>query len=113
MREPVVVVREHAHAREAEAAAGRLGVSVGLRRFDELDRLLRGVGVVVSTLPAGAASTLAPTVARSGAAVLDAACSAWPTRLAKAAGFVGGIVVHGLSPLLHRAERQIELLTGP
>ncbi|MEH0527988.1 shikimate dehydrogenase [Streptomyces stelliscabiei] len=112
VREPVVVVRERGHAREAEAAAGRLGVSVDLHRFEELGRLLRGVGVVVSTLPAGAADALAPTVARSGAAVLDAACSAWPTRLAKAAGFVGGTVVHGLSPLLHRAERQIELLTG-
>ncbi|MFE7764916.1 shikimate dehydrogenase family protein [Streptomyces sp. NPDC057438] len=112
VREPVVVVREPGGAREAEAAAGRLGVSVDLHRFDELDRLLPGVGVVVSTLPAGAADALAPRVARSGAAVLDAACSAWPTRLTKAAGFVGGIVIEGVSPLLYRAERQIELLTG-
>ncbi|MDX2934621.1 shikimate dehydrogenase [Streptomyces ipomoeae] len=112
VREPIVVVRERSRAMEVEAAAGRLGVSVDVRRFDELDRLLRGVAVVVSTLPAGAADTLASTVARSGAAVLDAVCSAFPTRLAKAAGFVGSTVVDGLSMLLHQTVRQTELLTG-
>ncbi|MEU6062568.1 shikimate dehydrogenase [Streptomyces sp. NPDC047097] len=112
VREPVVVVRERDHALEVEAAAGRLGVSVELRHVDELGRLLRGVPVVVSTLPAGAADALAPTVARSGAAVLDAVCSAWPTRLAKAAGFAGSTVVDGLTMRLHRTVRQIELLTG-
>ncbi|MGW4034627.1 shikimate dehydrogenase family protein [Streptomyces sp. NPDC004838] len=112
VREPVVVVRERRRAAEVEAAAGRLGMAVELRPFDELGRLLDGVAVVVSTLPAGVADTLAPTVARSGAAVLDAAYAAWPTRLAKAAGFAGGTVVDGLSILLHRTARQIELLTG-
>ncbi|MCD0484541.1 shikimate dehydrogenase [Streptacidiphilus sp. ASG 303] len=112
VREPVVVVRERSRAGEVEAAAGRLGVSVDLHHFDALDRLLRGVSVVVSTLPANAADPLAPAVAHSGAAVLDAVCSAWPTRLAKAAGFAGSTVVDGLSVLLHRTVRQVELLTG-
>jgi shikimate dehydrogenase len=67
---------------------------------------------VISTLPAHAADPLALAVARSGAVVLDAVCSAWPTRLAKAASFAGGTVVDGLSMLLHRTVRQIELLTG-
>ncbi|MFE4667302.1 shikimate dehydrogenase family protein [Streptomyces sp. NPDC056716] len=112
VREPVVVVRERRQATEVEAAAGRLGVAVDLRHFDALDRSLQGVAVVVSTLPAHAADPLAPTVAHCGAAVLDTACSAWPTRLTKAAGFAGRTVVDGLSLRVHRAVRQIELLTG-
>ncbi|MFF0200063.1 shikimate dehydrogenase [Streptomyces sp. NPDC005017] len=112
VREPVVVVQERTGATEVEAAAGRLGVSVDLHHVNELQRLLRGVAVVVSTLPEEAADTLAPAVAHSGAAVLDAVYSAWPTRLAKAAGFNGSTVVDGLSLLLHRTVRQIELLTG-
>ena len=112
VREPAVVVREPGRAAEVEAAAGRLGVSVDLHGFDALDRLLREVAVVVSTLPADAADALAPTVARSGATVLDTAYAARPTRLVKAAGFAGCAVVDGLSVLTHRTMRQIELMTG-
>jgi shikimate dehydrogenase len=112
VREPAVVLRDPADATEIEAAAGRLGVHADLRRFDELARVLPGAAVVISTLPAHAADPLALAVARSGAVVLDAVCSAWPTRLAKAAAFAGGTVVDGLSMLLHRTVRQIELLTG-
>ncbi|BFV58296.1 shikimate dehydrogenase [Kitasatospora sp. CMC57] len=110
--EPTVVVREPSRAAEATAAAGRLGMAVDVHTFGELDSLLPGTGLVVSTLPAGAADTFAAAVMHSRAAVFDVVGSAWPTRLVKAAGFVGVTVIDGLSFMAHQAARQLELMTG-
>lgn len=110
--EPAVVVRERSRAAEASAAAGRLGMAVDVHTFAELDELLPGTGLVISTLPAGAADTFAAAVMHSRAAVFDVVTSAWPTRLVKAAGFAGATVADGLSFTVHQAARQIELLTG-
>ncbi|MDH6123561.1 shikimate dehydrogenase [Kitasatospora sp. GP82] len=112
IREPGVVVREHRRATEAQAAAGRLGMAVDVHTFDRLDELLHSAGLVISTLPAGAADQYAAAIMHSRAAVLDVVPSAWPTRLAKAAGFAGSTVVDGLSMLVHQAARQVALITG-
>ncbi|MFB7668120.1 shikimate dehydrogenase [Kitasatospora sp. NPDC056138] len=112
IREPSLVVREHRRAAEAAAAAGRLGMAVDVHTFDRLDELLHSAGLVISTLPAGAADPYAAAIVHSRAAVLDVVPSAWPTRLAKAAGFAGSTVVDGLSMLVHQAARQVELITG-
>ncbi|MGK4581931.1 shikimate dehydrogenase [Kitasatospora sp. HPMI-4] len=112
IREPGLVVREHRYAAEASAAAGRLGVAVDIHTFDRLEELLHPAGLVISTLPAGAADPYAAAITHSGAAVLDVVPAAWPTRLAKAAGFTGSTVVDGLSLLVHQAARQVELITG-
>jgi shikimate dehydrogenase len=112
LRETTLVVRDRGRAWEAATAAGRLGVAVDVRTFGELDALLRGARLVVSTLPAGAADPYAAAVMYSGAAVFDVAYGAWPTRLVKAAGFAGSTVVDGFSLLLHQAVRQVELMTG-
>ncbi|KQV15430.1 MULTISPECIES: shikimate dehydrogenase [unclassified Kitasatospora] len=110
--EPAVVVRERSRAAEATAAAGRLGIAVDVHTFGQLDELLPGAGLVISTLPAGAADTFAAAVMHSRAAVFDVVSSAWPTRLVKAAGFAGSTVVDGLSFAVHQAARQLELMTG-
>ncbi|MDH6576296.1 shikimate dehydrogenase [Kitasatospora sp. MAP5-34] len=110
--EPTVVVREHGRAAEAHAAAGRLGMAIDVHTFDRLDRLLHGTGLVVSTLPAGAADTYAAAIVHSRAAIFDVVCSAWPTRLTKAAGFAGSTVVDGLSLLAHQVADQVRLITG-
>ncbi len=110
--EPTVVVREHGRAAEAHAAAGRLGVAIDVHTFGKLDGLVQNAGLVVSTLPAGAADTYAAAIVHSRAAVFDVVCSAWPTRLTKAAGFAGSTVVDGLSLLAHQAARQVQLMTG-
>ncbi|MFD0571264.1 hypothetical protein ACFQ0T_21270 [Kitasatospora gansuensis] len=80
--------------------------------FGELHQLLPGAGLVISTLPAGAADPFATAVMHTRAAVFDVVGSAWPTRLAKAAGFAGATVVDGLSFVVHQAARQLELMTG-
>ncbi|GAA0660807.1 shikimate dehydrogenase [Kitasatospora atroaurantiaca] len=112
VREPALVVRERSRAAEAGAAAGRLGIAVEVHTFRELEKLLPGTGLVVSTLPAGAADAYAAAVMHARAAVFDVVHAAWPTRLVKAAGFAGSPVVDGLSMLLHQAVRQVELMTG-
>ncbi|GAA2142814.1 shikimate dehydrogenase [Kitasatospora kazusensis] len=112
VKEPVVVVRERSRAAEAHAAAGRLGMAIDVHTFDRLDGLLHGTGLVVSTLPAGAADAYAAAIVHSRAAIFDVVCSAWPTRLTKAAGFAGSTVVDGLSLLTHQVAGQIQLITG-
>ncbi|WP_441251438.1 shikimate dehydrogenase [Kitasatospora sp. McL0602] len=112
VKEPSVVVREPGRAAEAHAAAGRLGMAVDVYPFDQLDGLLHGAGLVISTLPAGAADSYAAAIVHSRAAIFDVVCSAWPTRLAKAAGFAGSTVVDGLSLLTYQAARQVQLMTG-
>ncbi|GAA2245767.1 shikimate dehydrogenase [Kitasatospora cystarginea] len=112
VRDPGLVVRERRRAAEAASAAVRLGMAVDIHTFDHLEELLHGTELVISTLPPGAANQYAAVIMHSRAAVLDVVPSAWPTRLAKAAGFAGNPVADGLSTLVHQAARQVELITG-
>lgn len=107
-----VLVRDPARAAGLLAAAGRLGMTVDLRRYEGW----AGDGdLLVSTVPAGAADLHAERV-RSGrltpAAVLDVVYAPWPTPLALAAARAGTVVVSGFDLLLHQAARQVELMTG-
>ena len=65
-------------------------------------------GVVISTLPAGAADGLRV----RGGTVLDVIYAPWPTRFAAAAAAAGCRTVGGLEMLLHQAVAQVELMTG-
>jgi shikimate dehydrogenase len=90
---------------ETLAAAERLGVEVAVTRDPAV---LGTAGVVVSTLPAGAADPLAERV--TGVPVLlDVVYAPWPTALAAGCR---GTVVGGAAMLLHQAARQVELMTG-
>jgi shikimate dehydrogenase len=124
-------------ARAALAAAAHLGavaVTVVTRRPEAREELapaaealgLKLIGVewadapaafdadaVISTVPKGAADSLATTVRwRPGTVLFDAIYDPWPTPLAAAAAGQGIAVVSGLDLLLAQALGQFEQFTG-
>ena len=66
--------------------------------------------LVVSTVPEGAADSLAERLA-AVPTLFDVIYHPWPTPLA-ASGVPGRVTVTGLDMLLHQAFRQFELITG-
>ncbi|MGH3169623.1 MAG: shikimate dehydrogenase, partial [Trebonia sp.] len=109
-----VVARDAGRAAGLLAAAEQLGLRVRLRGFGDLtaDPL---PGLLISTLPAGAADIYAERTEhthQSPPAVFDVVYSPWPTRLASAAQACGAAVVGGFAMLLHQACAQVELMTG-
>ena len=105
-----VVVRDPSRAGALLAAARRLGARVELT-----DSPPPAPGLLISTLPAGAADGYSERIRGSRlapAAVLDVVYAPWPTPLAAAASQAGAIVVAGFDMLLHQAAGQVELMTG-
>ena len=109
-----VAVRDPARAADLLAAADRLGMGVRLTAFGE--HAGRGRGLLISTVPAGAADEYAERIQRGGCAaplaVLDVVYHPWPTRLAAAAQQAGIVAVSGFDLLVHQAAPQVELMTG-
>jgi shikimate dehydrogenase len=111
----IVAVRDAARAADLLAAADRLGMRVRLTAFGDEEHADRGPGLLISTVPAGAADGYAGRMLRAGAApmaVLDAVYHPWPTRLAAAAATAGAVTVSGFELLLHQAGPQVQLMTG-
>jgi shikimate dehydrogenase len=101
-----VLVRDVARTADVVQTAARAGIEVDVGSLGD------AVGdLVISTLPAGAADSVA---ARSwrGQALLDVVYAPWPTPLARAVANAGGVVVSGALMLLHQAAAQVELMTG-
>jgi shikimate dehydrogenase len=72
-------------------------------------------GLLLSTVPAGAADGYAEFIrvtGRAPAAVLDVVYAPWPTPLAQAAAAAGAVIASGFAMLLHQAAAQVELMTG-
>ena len=117
LRNATVAVRAASRAGDLLAAADRLGISVALTGVDRVGSTgdaggLSG-GLVVSTVPSGAADQLAGRLSGLGAAaVLDVVYDPWPTRLAVVAREAGAAVIGGFELLLHQAARQVRLMTG-
>jgi shikimate dehydrogenase len=110
--EVTVAVRDPARAAEPRAVAARVGVRIDTVPFGSLPE---GLGLLLSTVPAGAADAYAPLLGRAAqtpAAVLDVVYQPWPTPLASAARDVGAVTIGGFEFLLHQAARQVELMTG-
>jgi shikimate dehydrogenase len=110
-----VAVRDAARAADLLAAADRLGMAVRLTAFGEEEPSGRGPGLLISTVPAGAADGYAGRMLRAGGApmaVLDAVYHPWPTRLAAAAATAGAVTVSGFELLLQQAGPQVQLMTG-
>ena len=105
-----VVVRDPARAADLLAAADRLGVAVTLVRWPGADVVARA-GLVISTVPAGAADSLAGTV-RAGQLIFDVLYDPWPTALASAAQAAGARVIGGLEMLVRQAVLQVEIWSG-
>jgi shikimate dehydrogenase len=109
--EPLVVVRDPDRAAGLLAAAARIGAWPRVHRWAEWDGVVEGL--VVSTVPAGAADPLAATVAwLPGSALFDVVYAPWPTPLAQAAAAAGAAVVGGLELLVEQAALQVEAMTG-
>jgi shikimate dehydrogenase len=105
-------VRSADRAADLRAAAARLGITLKLTAFTPAAQ--RGMRLVISTVPAGAADIFAEillTLASPPEAVLDVVYHPWPTALAVAARQVGVAAVSGFDLLLHQAARQVELMT--
>jgi shikimate dehydrogenase len=108
-----VAVRDPARAADLLAAARRLGVAVTLTAFDQ--PAIAAPGLLISTVPAGAANLYAERIARGELKprhVLDVVYRPWPTALAAAARPAGAGVVGGFPMLLHQAAGQVALMTG-
>jgi shikimate dehydrogenase len=108
-----VVVRDPSRAADLLAAADRLNVRVRLLSLAALTDA--GPGLLISTVPAGAADGYAERIRATGrapAAVLDVVYAPWPTPLAEAAAAAGAVVASGFAMLLHQAAAQVELMTG-
>jgi shikimate dehydrogenase len=111
--EATVAVREPARAGDLLAAARRLGVTVTLTPFDQ--PAVAAPGLLISTVPAGAASLYAQRITRGELKprrLFDVVYHPWPTALAAAAGPAGAGVVGGFPMLLHQAAGQVVLMTG-
>ncbi len=108
-----VAARDPDRARDLLAAAARLGVTVTLTGFG--DPAVTAPGVVISTVPAGAADIYAGRIARGHLVprhLLDVVYHPWPTALAEAARKADIPVAGGLALLLHQAAGQVTLMTG-
>ena len=112
LTEVTVAARDHARAGDLLAAGGRLGMIIHLTGYD---RLAGHPELVISTVPAGAADSVAERIAQGALRprfLLDVVYHPWPTRLALAASAAGAAVAGGFDLLLHQAAGQVELMTG-
>ena len=111
-----VRVREPARAAELLPVADRVGVV--LRVVGLSSRWSESAGVLVSTVPAGAALATLPgsgwlrTRAQQPAVVLDAVYDPWPSVLLARAAAMGARTVSGVDLLAHQARSQVRLMCG-
>ena len=111
-----VRVREPARAAELLPVAGRVGVV--LRVVELSSRWSEPAGVLVSTVPAGAALATLPgsgwlrTRAPQPAVVLDAVYDPWPSVLLERAAAMGARTVSGVDLLAYQARSQLRLMCG-
>jgi shikimate 5-dehydrogenase len=111
--ETLVAVRDPGRTAGLLAAAGRMGVRVTLTTL--ASPLSQQPGVLISTLPGGAADPYAQRIAAGELHphyVFDVVYNPWPTPLATAARAAGAVVVNGFALLLHQAAEQVSLMTG-
>ncbi|SHE26087.1 shikimate dehydrogenase [Actinomyces glycerinitolerans] len=125
-----VAARRHAGPGRALTAAHRMGLEVAALTWRpgdaasdaEVAAAAADADLLVSTLPAGAADTLAAPLTAAiaggasrpgpGAVLLDVVYAPWPTPLAAAWQSAGGSVAPGWLMLLHQAVPQVTLMTG-
>lgn len=124
----VVAARRHAGPGRAATAAHRMDLDVSLLTWRPGEAASDGTVVealtqadlIVSTLPAGAADALGPSLAsalergegRARGVMLDVVYAPWPTPLASTWTAAGGRSVPGRLMLLHQAVPQVALMTG-
>jgi shikimate dehydrogenase len=110
-RSVVVCARRPEAADELRTTADAVGTAIDVRPWDQADLAL-AAEVVVCTVPAGVADSLAARVPPHPSLLLDVVYDPWPTALARAWSATGGSVASGLDLLLHQAVGQVRLMTG-
>lgn len=111
VRRCAVLVRDPSRLGALRATAAGVGVALTPGRL-AADAPELGAGLVLSTLPAGAADPLTAAPWHAGQALLDVVYDPWPTALAAAVAAAGGTVLSGALMLLHQAAAQVRLMTG-
>jgi shikimate dehydrogenase len=115
-RSVTAAVRDVTRADDLLAAADRLGMRVTLIPFGDPHALPDAApGLLISTVPAGAADAYAERIADRTLVprcLLDVVYHPWPTPLAAAARRAGAAVAGGFALLLHQAAAQVTLMTG-
>jgi shikimate dehydrogenase len=111
LAECTVLVRDPARTNALAATADRLQVHVRVGTL-AVDHPALAAGLVISTLPPGAADGYSRRTWAPGQTVLDVVYRPWPTLLAAAARAAGATVVSGAAMLLHQAGEQVRLMTG-
>ncbi|MEP7020228.1 MAG: shikimate dehydrogenase [Pseudonocardiales bacterium] len=106
-----VLVRDVSRAAAVVATAAACGVRVDVGGLSP-DAVQLGAGLVVSTLPPGAADALAARVWSPEQTLFDVVYDPWPSVLAGAVQVSGGTVISGAQLLLQQAAAQVELMTG-
>ncbi|MDY6809251.1 shikimate dehydrogenase [Gordonia sp. HNM0687] len=112
--ELTIVARDPARAAPVVEVATEVGMAaevIGFVDGPELARHAGTCGVVVSTVPADAATGLVASLS-AAARLVDVIYHPWPTPLAAAVSAAGGRVVGGLVMLLNQAYSQVEQFTG-
>lgn len=117
IREVTFMVRDQVRPSTAAQARDH-GMSVTVTGPDDAEAAANAP-LLVSTVPAGAADTLAERIAKlppgegsSSALWLDVVYAGWPTPLARAGAARGATVVAGVEMLIHQAAEQVRLMTG-
>jgi shikimate dehydrogenase len=108
-----VAVRDKARAQDLLAAADRLNVAVTLTAFEHPS--IDAPGLLISTVPAGAAHLHAERITRGAlkpSHLLDVVYHPWPAPMAVAALAAGVSVASGLALLTYQAAGQVTLMTG-
>ncbi|MFJ6416129.1 shikimate dehydrogenase family protein [Paeniglutamicibacter sp. NPDC091659] len=123
-----LLVRNPERAQGALELARTLGLEATALPYTEAATRLPGYDAMISTLPARAADTWVQAlglgardgaesvgntgVIKPGAVLLDVAYDPWPSALATAWEAAGGVVVSGLSMLVHQGVEQVKLFSG-
>jgi len=107
----VVCARRPEAIADLSSIAAGFGIAITSASLDEACALLTN-GLVISTLPAGAADRFSETVSDSPGVLLDVIYAPWPTALAHTWASRGARIVGGLEMLVGQAGRQVELMTG-
>ncbi|WP_426515127.1 shikimate dehydrogenase family protein [Diaminobutyricibacter sp. McL0618] len=109
----VVAARSLERSVWLEPLAHSLGLMIQIRSLGQADRTLDVPDLVVSTLPAGAATDVLFTDStRRRATLLDVSYEPWPSPFARAWSSVNGIVVSGLAMLAHQALLQVRVFVA-
>lgn len=112
--EPKIFVRSVGRTGRLQRAAHQMGLHPKVLPLDKLEAELE-LDVLVSTLPPGAADSLAAPLAqkaRGGALLLDVAYGSGQTVLGQQWVQAGGSAISGQRMLLHQAAEQVRLMTG-